>query len=168
MALKDVFKRKAPEVVLDTYDTMIDCRQCEHSPDISSTVCLRCCQEKLSDHDFDTIVFRSAEDVQFRGDAAKIVRRLMTIIPDSCGTLRDEKRCKDCALSKHSMAEMLWSDLTVEGVGSAMQRIDAIVVDCKTFEQCRDSVKASLDVMHEDMSSLKDEILFVANRIVGV
>ncbi len=168
MTLKDRFKRKVPEVVLDTYDTMIDCRECEHAPDISSTVCLRCCHGKLSDHDFDEIVFRSAEDIQFGGDAAKIVRRSMTIVPDSCSTLLDEKRCKDCALSKHSVTEMLWSNLTVEGVESVMQQIDAIVVDCKTYEQCRNAAKASLDVMHDDISSLKDEILFVANRIVGV
>lgn len=168
MALKDVFKRKAPEVVLDTYDTMIDCRECEHRPDISSVGCLRCCNDRLSDRDFDSIVFRSAEDIQFRGDPARIVRRLITVIPNSCGTLRDEKRCRDCALSKHSVTEMLWSDPTPEGVESAMQRIDAVVTDCGTYEQCMNAVKASLDVIRGDISSLKDEMTFVANRIVGV
>ena len=167
-SLKGIFKEKGPEVVLDTYDTMVDCRGCENRPNISSIACLRCCSEKLSDRDFDDMTFRSAEDIQFRGDSAKIIRRLVTIVPGSCSTLKDEKRCRDCPLSRHAMMERMWSNLSVEGIESVATSIDSITIDCKSFDQCKAGARTSLDVMRDDLSSLVEEMSFVANRIVGV
>lgn len=167
-SLKGIFKKKGPEVILDSYDTMVDCRKCDNRPDLSSISCLRCCSEKLSDQDFDDITFRSAEDIQYRGDSAKIIRRLVTIVPNSCSTLQDEKRCKDCPLSRHAVMEQLWSNLSIEGIDNVATYVESVVNNCKSFDQCKAGARTSLDVMRDDLSSLVEEMSFVANRIVGV
>lgn len=169
ISLKDVFKRKDSRNIIDPCDNIIDCRECDSKPNIFSSLCLRCCSDRLSDGDSDDIIFRSSADIQFRGESAHIIRRLITTIPNSCNTLSvGKKGCIECPLSKGVVIDTIWADLSIEGIDSLMASIDDVTVDCESYEQCKGAVTSSLKVLRDDLSSLMEEMSFVANRIVGV
>ena len=94
---------------------------------------------------------------------------MITTIPNSCNTLSvGKKGCLECPLSKGVVIDTIWANLSVEGIDSLMASIDDVTVDCESYDQCKGAVTSSLKVLCDDLSSLMEEMSFVANRIVGV
>lgn len=165
-SLKDIFRKKKKENT-DSISS-IDCRGCDASFDISEGRCLRCCSCKIADIDGDVITFISSSEIQYRGDAARLIRRLVNSVSGACnGLIEVRKGCDRCPFSKTAVAEAVWSDISVNNINELIDRYSSIPSGCESCETCRKSVVDSMTVLRNSLEDMTDDMRVAANRIVG-
>ncbi len=166
-SLKDIFGKKKKENT-DNTNVCIDCRECDATFDISEERCLRCCSGRIADSEGDVITFITSTEIQYRGDAARLIRNLVGAVSGTCSILADDRRgCARCPFSKSHFTEAIWSDISIININDLLDRYGSIPSACESSDICRKSAVASLTALRNSLNEMADDVRTAANRIVG-
>ena len=160
-----LFKAKKGPVT-DTKELRIDCRQCGE-PSISSKDCLRCiCESIVRFGDPERIILRSGVETEYSQESAGILRGISDIF---CRTSvgRDGRRCTDCVLSRESLEEEKWADLSFGNIDEIIDRLGKVFVDCPDRQDCITDAERYFTMLRERFERISDEAVMTAYKIVG-
>ncbi len=161
-----LFKTKK-DPVIDEKDLRIDCRQCGE-PSISSSSCLRCIGSSIVRFgEPERIILRSGTEIEYSDETAGILRRVSDVF---CKTSvgRDDRRCRGCVLSRESLEDEKWADLSTENIDEIIDRLGKVYVDCPEAQGCIAQAESYFAILRDRLEALSNDALVAAYRIVGV
>ena len=149
-----LFKTKK-ELVIDNKDLRIDCRKCGE-PSISNVSCLRCIGTSI-------VRFGEPERITLRSG---ILRRVSDVF---CRTSvgKDDRRCRGCVLSRESLEDEKWADLSFDNIDEIMDRLGKVYVDCPESQECIAAAESYFTMLRDRLEALSNEAVVTAYRIVG-
>ena len=160
-----LFKTKK-EPVIDNKDLRIDCRKCGE-PSISNVSCLRCIGTSIVRFgEPERITLRSGTETEFSNEAAGILRRVSDVF---CRTSvgKDDRRCRGCVLSRESLEDEKWADLSFYNIDEIMDRLGKVYVDCPESQECIAAAESYFTMLRDRLEALSNEAVVTAYRIVG-
>ena len=160
-----LFKEKKP--VNDSKDLHIDCRQCGE-PSIGRIGCLRCIGESIVRFgDPKRIILRSGAETEYSQESVQILRGISDIF---CRTSvgRDDRRCTGCVLSRASLEEEKWADLSLDNIDEIIDTLSNVYIDCKECQTCVSEADSYFRMLRDRLADLSEDAARVAYRIVGV
>ena len=156
--------RKEP--VTESKDLRIDCRQCGE-PSISRTTCLRCIGESIVVFgEPERIILRSGIETEYSHESAEILRKISEIFCRS-SVGRDGRRCSGCVLSRESLEDEKWVDLSFDNIDEIIDRLGKVYIDCPDCQDCITDAERYFTMLRERLENLSNEAVMTAYRIVG-
>ena len=156
--------RKAPAVTND--DLHIDCRTCGE-PELGNTVCVRCiCESIVRFGEPTRIILRSGPEAEFSRETVDLLRK----ISDSfCRTSvgRDGRRCAGCVLSRASLEEEKWAELSFENIDEILDTLGKVFIDCPECQTCVSDAESYFAMLRERLTGMSEDAARIAYRIVG-
>lgn len=152
--------------VMRSEDLRIDCRGCGR-PELGSAVCVRCiCESIVRFGEPGRIILRSGSEEEFSRETVDLLRK----ISDSfCRTSvgRDGKRCEGCVLSRASLEDDKWTDLSFENIDEIIDTLGKVYIDCPECQTCISDAESYFRMLRERLIGLSEEAARIAYRIVG-
>ena len=165
MKLLEAFRTKKGPVI-ESKDLHIDCRQCGE-PSIGRTACLRCIGDSIVRFgEPERIILRSGIETEYSHESAEILRKVSEIFSrTSVG--RDGRHCSGCVLSRDSLEDEKWTDLSPENIDEILDRLGKVYVDCHDSQECISDAERYFTMLGERLASLSNDAVMTAYRIVG-
>ena len=160
-----LFKTKK-EPVIESKDLRIDCRQCGE-PSIGRPGCLRCIGESIVHFgEPERIILRSGIETEYSHESAEMLRKISDLF---CRTSagRDGKGCRDCVLSRESLEEEKWVDISFENIDEIIDRLGKVYVDCPDCQECISDAERYFMMIREKLETLSNDAVMTAFKIVG-
>ncbi len=145
----------------------IDCRSCG-MPSIDDCECLRCIgNEIVRFGEPERITLHSNVVKEYTQDTVELLRRISDAF---CRTSvgREGRGCDDCVLSRESLENEKWADLSVENIDEIIDRLGKVYIDCPNCEDCVSSAEKYFMILRGKLEDISAEAVKVAYRIVGV
>ena len=160
-----LFKTKK-ESAIESKDLRIDCRQCGE-PSIGKALCLRCIGESIVRFgEPEKIVLRSGIETEYSHESAEILRRISDVF---CKTSvgRDGRHCTGCVLSRESLEDEKWIDLSFDNIDEILDRLSKVYVDCPDSQDCISDAERYFTMLRERFEKLSNDAVMTAYKIVG-
>ena len=147
-------------------DLHIDCRKCG-TPELSDAVCLRCiCGSIVRFGEPDRIVLRSGSEIEFSCETVDLLRKITdSFSRTSVG--REGRRCDGCVLSRPSLDDEKWAELSVENIDEIIDRLGKVYIDCPECQTCISDADSYFRILRDKLIVLSDDAAKLAYRIVG-
>ena len=152
--------------VNDTSVLNIDCRNCEQ-PDLGNIACLRCIGDSIVRFgDPERIILRSGVEEEFPREVVDLLREISDAF---CRTTvgMDGRRCSDCVLSRDSLEEEKWSDLSLDNIDEIMDRLSKVYLECQQCQTCISDAQRYFSILRDKLEMLSKDAAMVAFKIVG-
>ncbi len=144
----------------------IDCRNCG-DPDLGDAACVRCiCESIVRFGEPGRIILRSGSEQEFSRETVDLLRK----ISDSfCRTSvgRSGRRCEGCVLSRTSLEDEKWADLSFENIDEILETLSKVYIDCPECQTCISDADSYFRMLRESLAGLSEEAAMIAYRIVG-
>ena len=160
-----LFKTKK-ESVIESKDLRIDCRLCGE-PSIGSAACLRCIGESIVRFgEPERITLRSGIETEYSHESAEILRKISdAFCKTSIG--RDGKHCSGCVLSRESLEDEKWVDLSFDNIDEILDRLGKVYIDCPDCQDCISDAERYFIMLREKLEKLCNDAVMTAFKIVG-
>ncbi len=166
--MKEILTSFRKKDVPHSKDIVVQCRGCGIRPSIEDIGCLRCICGHLKDSDALSLTLVSSNEMRYDGDALKELVGLSSSISEDAISTGDSIRCRNCGLCKDRIIEQIWESLTIENLDRISKTLDGIEEDCVRSSICKESVKASLTRMEDNMTESSERMRLLAHRFMGV
>lgn len=160
-SIRDIFIRKNGK------SEGIDCTECDIGHSLSNDRCLRCIVEKTGESRPDRITLDSSVDIVYEGEMCSLLTRISSCITSGTERFSEGKECKGCRISKTSLREEIWSDLSADNLGRIRDTVSNVTVNCPEFNECQERTVSSLENMGSRLSEISDECTLIAHRLLG-
>ena len=160
-----LFKTKKVPVI-ESKDLRIDCRQCGE-PSIARTTCLRCIGESIVRFgEPERIILRSGIETEYSRESAEILRKISEVF---CRTSvgRDGRHCSGCILSRESLENEKWADLSFDNFDEIIDRLGKVYIDCPDCQDCISDAERYFGMIRERFEVLSNDAVMTAYKIVG-
>lgn len=161
------FKSKTKRTdVKDMSVLSIDCRNCER-PDLGNIGCVRCIGESIVRFgDPEKVILRSGVEEEFPHEVVDLLRKISDAF---CRTSvgREGRRCTDCVLSRESLEEEKWSELSLENIDEIRDRLSKVYLECPECQTCISDAQRYFSILRDKLDVLSKDAAMVAFRIVG-
>ena len=156
--------KKAP--VKDNDDLRIDCRGCGE-PSIANPSCVRCIGESIVRFgEPERIILRSGVEREFSPETVELLRKFSdSLCKTSVGL--NGRRCSGCVLSRQSLEDEKWADISIENIDEIIERLGKVYIDCPQCQTCVSDAERYFRMIREKMESLSKDAAMVAYKIVG-
>ena len=159
------FKTK-DEPVLRTDELRIDCRNCGE-PSLAKAACLRCIGQSIVRFgEPERIILRSGVEREFSPETVELLRRISDAFCRTAVGL-DGRKCSDCVLSRSSLEDEKWADLSFENFDELIDRLGKVFLECPRCQDCIADAQRYFDMARDKLEGLTKDAAMVAYKIVG-
>ena len=144
----------------------IDCRKCG-VPELGNASCVRCiCESIVRFGEPGRIILRSGSEQEFSRETVDLLRKISdTFCRTSVG--RSGRRCEGCVLSRTSLEDEKWADLSFENIDEILDTLGKVYIDCQECQTCISDADSYFRMIRERLEGISDEAAKIAYRIVG-
>ncbi|MBO4552642.1 MAG: hypothetical protein J5673_05535 [Candidatus Methanomethylophilaceae archaeon] len=144
----------------------IECRGCSE-PCLGDSGCVRCiCEHIVRFGEPERISLRSGVTVEYSHETVELLRRLSdSFSRTSCG--RSGRKCAGCVLSRESLEEEKWAELSVDNIDEIIGTLDKVYLECNMCQTCITEAKDYFEMLRMKLVALSEEAAKLAYRIVG-
>ena len=161
VSLRDIFIRKNEK------NNGIQCRKCDIEHSLSDDRCLRCIVERTGESRPDRIMLDSSVDIVYEGELCSLLTRVSNCVTSGMERFSEGKDCKGCRISRTSLKEEIWSDLSADNLERIRETISNVTVNCPGFTECQERTCSSLENMGSKLSEISDDCTLIAHRLLG-
>jgi len=132
---------------------VIECFDCEYTPEPGSKECLKCMVDRMSESGgTKRIVLRTGRDLEISGSSGQIIKSISSMKSCSTSLSNSKGRCKRCPSSRNRVMEALWEDFPFPDYVSAK----ATLSDGSTDEKCTRCIASTQRTISQIESDLED------------
>ena len=164
ISFKELIAKKGP--VRNDDILRIDCGACGE-PSLGDARCIRCIGDSMVRFgDPGRIILRSGVEREYSDDAVDLLRRISdAFCRTSAG--RTDRKCMNCVLSRQSLEEEKWADLSLENLDEIVDTLGKVFLECSESQHCIEDAERYFVILREKLEKLSEEAVRVAFRIVG-
>ena len=80
---------------------------------------------------------------------------------------RSGRGCDRCVLSRASLEDEKWADLSFENIDEILDTLSKVYIDCQECQTCISDADSYFRMLRERLERISDEAAKMAYRIVG-